>query len=358
VPGPDEASASPGPTLAPVQATPEPGSSGSPSGVEGYAWAEAIVPDDRGRPIGALEAVSTGAGGFVAVGRGCTGDVEADLTCEAVVWVARDGRTWSRAPVQAALDVGGYVTTSGPEVGMFDVAGGADGVVAIGYAHTGRAMQPTAWFSPDGLTWQRTALAADDRYRVTAVTWDGQRYVAVGEDRSEWDGTLEGMSSAVVRAAAWTSPDGVAWTRAPAASSLEVGGLIDTMEDPSSGGMADVAEAPGGLVAVGSTCDGPARSCEPAAWLSQDGLTWERLGGLPAGNGRLSAVATVGGELPVVAVGAWTCAEGERLPGGGWAGRSPTTSPSVSEPRRRPTRSRCGSPGGGAPTPSASVGSW
>ena len=176
---------------------------------------------------------------------------------------------------------------------MFDVAAGRDGLVAIGYAARPR-MQATAWFSNDGSTWERAPLGDTGASRVNAVAWDGTSWVIVGEDRGDWDGTLEGLATASARAAAWTSPDGGTWTRVPDAPALEVGGFIDTLEDPTTGGMSDVVAGPGGIVAVGSVCHPRPAGCVPAAWTSPDGTTWQRSIGVPAIPGVLGTVATSG----------------------------------------------------------------
>jgi hypothetical protein len=98
----------------------------------------------------------------------------------------------------------------------------------------------------------------------------------VGEDRSQWDGTLKGMATATARAAVWTSTDGRTWERVPHTAALDVGAFLDTMEDPSTGGMSDVVAGPAGLVAVGSVCTAEPPGCEPMAWTSADGVWWER----------------------------------------------------------------------------------
>ena len=184
-----------------------------------------------------------------------------------------DGQAWVRAPVSDATDIGASFSTSGPEIGMFDVAAGTPGIVAIGYAAR-PDLQATTWFSPDGTSWERIPLALDTigadagntlPYRVHAVAWDGRSFVVVGEDRSDWQGFGSSIATAKARAAVWTSTDGRTWTRVPHAAVFDVGGFIDTTEDPESGGMRDVVAGPDGLVAVGSVCTSKPVGCEPAA---------------------------------------------------------------------------------------------
>jgi hypothetical protein len=284
------------------------------TGPLGETWGLATVPVVVDRPVGRIEAVTAGGPGFVAVGRGCSSTTSGDLDrCEAIVWTSTVGRTWVRAPASDATDTGRYIPMSGPEIGMFDVAAGAPGVVAIGYAARPN-LQATTWFSADGISWERIPLGLEppaaspgglDAARVNAVTWDGRQFVIVGEDRSVIDGSLKSILAATARAAVWTSPDGRTWARVPHAKVFDVGGFVDTMEDPASGGMRDVMASPNGLVAVGSVCSNKPVGCTPASWTSVDGTTWERGGGMPAVSGLLKAVAGSGTRF--TAVGAGTC---------------------------------------------------
>ena len=108
----------------------------------------------------------------------------------------------------------------------------------------------------------------------------------VGEDRSQWDVTLEGTDKAAVRAAVWTSTDGYISTRVPHAAALDVGGFIDTMDGPVHRRDERRGRWSGGLVAVGSVCaaDPVAGSvpCAPMAWTSMDGISWERAAAMQA----------------------------------------------------------------------------
>jgi hypothetical protein len=279
---------------APVPATGEPGKTPVPLGA---VWAPAAMPVVVSRPIGTVEAVIAGGPGFIAVGRGCVGD---EPTCEAVVWTSIDGTSWQRVPASDALQTDVYNPTSGPVIGMFDITIGGSGFVAIGYAAR-PTMQATTWFSPNGITWERDPLGAAGTTRLNAVAWDGQQYIAVGEDRSGLDGTLASIRTATARAAVWTSPDGRTWTRVPHTPVFDVGGYIDTMEDPDGGGMSDIVAGPGGMVAVGSECTS-AGACQPAAWTTGGTGAWMRVADLPASSGRLRSVAASGSGY--VAVGA------------------------------------------------------
>ena len=220
--------------------------------------------------------------------------------------------TWVRAPASDATDIGFAFAMSGPQIGMFDVAAGTPGIVAIGYAAR-PDLEAVTWFSPDGVTWVRTALGDPASVRINAVTWDGRQFVAVGEDRSQLKDWKD-LASATARAAVWTSTDGRKWTRVPHTKTLDVGGFIDTMEDPITGGMRDVLASPGGLLAVGSVCQNDSGDCQPAAWTSPDGVSWQRTAGVPSVPGVLKAVATSGAGY--VAVGAQSCAGSARIQAG------------------------------------------
>ena len=287
----------------PVGPSPTPAGPATPSPEPvGRSWVEASVPILADRPVGLMEAVTAGGPGFVAVGRGCN-VVRDPISCEAVVWTTADGRAWTRAPASDATNIGAYIPTSGPEVGMFDVAAGPPGIVAIGYAAR-PTLQATTWFSTDGTSWERIPIAGADLARVSAVTWTGGRFVIVGEARPVIQDAAA-IATARAHAAVWTSEDGRTWTRVPHAPVFEVGGFIDTMEDPASGGMRDVVAGPGGLVAVGSVCTSTPAGCLPAAWTSSDGISWVRVTGMPSVPGLLKAVTASGAGY--VAVGAQTC---------------------------------------------------
>lgn len=193
---------------------------------------------------------------------------------------------------------------SGPTLGVLDMAAGAPGIVAVGYAAR-PDMKATTWFSPDGESWDRAVLGDPSQVRVSAVTWDGTQFVMVGEDRSRLVDWPDDVATETAQAAVWASPDGLTWTRAPQTDVLDVGGFIDTTEDPMTGGMADVIAGPAGLVAVGSACEHEPALCVPAAWTSPDGQAWTRVTDLPEVAGVLKGVAAF--EDGYVAVGAQDC---------------------------------------------------
>ena len=311
------ATPSPVPTPAPTATPPpaptptatqrsEPVSTPTPPGSAWHGAREPAVP--RGHPAGWIESAAPWGKGFVAVGRGCR--YEGRQFCEAIVWTTANARRWTRTPAQRPLDLGFAIPLSGPEVGMFDVAAGRPGLVAVGY--TARdGMQATAWFSRDGVTWKRRWIGSPNVSRVRAVAWTGTRFVIVGEDRSDLRDWRD-LGTAKVRAAVWTSRDGLTWTRVRHTRSLRAGGFVDTSEDPITGGMRDVVAGPDGLVAVGSVCRSATGTCSAAAWASADGRRWSRVAGMPAVGGVLESVARARDGSGYVATGRRSC--GKRAP--------------------------------------------
>src|SRR6185503_13436962 len=100
------------------------------------------------------------------------------------------------------------------------------GFVAIGYdAQFGAA----TWRSADGQAWSRSAPDA---------TWDLARVRAVAATSTGWVVGGEVFLGSGPRAAIWTSPDGAAWTRAPDGPVFDIGGYLETGEEPGSGGIA------------------------------------------------------------------------------------------------------------------------
>lgn len=224
-------------------------------------------------------------GGFVAVGY-----VPPDWVPAA--WTSSDGANWS-------IHLMGKTDFTFP----VSVAAGADGT-AVAVGRSGKL--PVAWTSADGVAWQQHPVplleGSDVAERMTTVVTSERGYVAGGSvgpelfdrharfwtsvDAVEWQsvpddraafansevraittfgagfvavgvvGTAQQLSGAV----AWTSPDGLTWTR---------------IDDPSfaDGVAVAVVAAPfGGLVAVGSDLD----RREAIAWTSTEGRRWTR----------------------------------------------------------------------------------
>jgi hypothetical protein len=137
---------------------------------------------------------------------------------------------------------------------MMSVTAGGPGLVAVGSDELSGA---AAWTSSDGITWTRAAAVPRRRTfssddRMESVTAGGPGLVGVGTS-------------------VWTSVDGIAWT-------LRDAGLtsIDTYASTGSDWqlMTSVTAGGPGLVAVGINWSDQAAG---AVWTSVDGITWSRV---------------------------------------------------------------------------------
>ena len=233
---------------------------------DGQTWSfHAMDPTPFTFPL----ALAPGAGGeVVAVGRSGS---------RPAAWHSSDGTAWE------SMDVPVLGTGGAPER-MTAVAAGGPGLVAGGSAGPELAERHARfWIASDGADWRPVAdhPAAFDDAEVRSITAFDGGYVAVG---------VVGDFQHPTGAVAWTSRDGERWTR---------------IDDPdfADGVAVSVIEAPfGGLVAVGS--DVGRRNA--AAWISRDGTDWTRAPDEPSrqhsgGYAWLTDVVAIQGEL--VAVG-------------------------------------------------------
>lgn len=209
-----------------------------------FAWTSADGDTWTIHPMESIEftfPVSLAAGGdgtLVAVGR--SGN-------EPAAWTTTNGVEWARQSVPV---LGG----SGDPERMTAVASGARGFVAGGSVGPELFERHARfWRSADGVAWEPVPddpVAFSDAEVRSITAFDGG-FVAVGVVGSVQDPT---------GAVAWTSPDGVAWTR---------------VDDPAFDAAVAVSVVPapfGGLVAVGSTVD----RRNAVAWTSPDGQVWTR----------------------------------------------------------------------------------
>ena len=190
---------------------------------------------------------------LVAVGFTTSGNTLID---QPLAWWSVDGIAWQRVEIEAE------------NAALFDVASAGGRLVAVGSSDHAAAV----WTSIDGTAWtpvvtpegvfQRTRNSA-----ITAVAAYQDGFVAVGQETLiELSDALEGgyADDEYQRAVVWTSPDGSTWTR---------------IENPSFGGsgfttMLDVATNGSTLVAVGST-GLYETTIVPRAWFSEDGRSWQ-----------------------------------------------------------------------------------
>ncbi len=192
---------------------------------DGLTWSR--VPHDNaafGLVLGdgnAMESVTVGGPGFVAVGSDGLHSNYPTGRARAVVWTSIDGVTWHRLPHDEAV-FGGQ-----GDQRMTSVTAGGPGLVAVGYDDD----RPAVWTSTDGLVWSKVKNdpIGDGLENVTV---GGPGLVAIGGDSS-----------------LWTSIDGFNWV---------VENHAFEGEDPGPGTV--IAGGPG-LVAIGT--DGP----NAAVWV-------------------------------------------------------------------------------------------
>jgi hypothetical protein len=146
---------------------------------DGATWMSA---EGDGFDLGPIRAVTSHAGGFVAVTGFNTGSV--DLSAS---WTSADGRAWTPAGHAPSLRAGI----------MQDVAAHGSSIVAVGGSEC-LTQLPSAWWSADGLTWKVTELGNQGDARLVAVGPRG--FLAAG-----WSGDDEAPE------AAWLAADGRSW---------------------------------------------------------------------------------------------------------------------------------------------------
>ena len=200
---------------------------------------------------------------------------------------------WVRAVDQPSLAIGVEAPTSGPDKGIFDVTAGPAGFVAIGREYA-EGFGPGAWRSADGRRWETIAIGSNAANTFfVAIDSNPQGYVIVGY--------VVDYGALTARAAAWSSTDGLTWTRVADTAAMDVGPCQDTGEEPDCGGMRSVAWTGSQFVAVGLARSDGGSVSRPAAWTSPDGQAWTRVDSGLDFDGHLSSV-TADGSL-LVAVG-------------------------------------------------------
>ncbi|MEU8245425.1 hypothetical protein [Nonomuraea sp. NPDC048916] len=215
------------------------------SSPDGRTWKRIASSGDltlpKDHPYLGVRVVAAGPEGYVLAGEdsGSSGTA-------AALWFTPDLRKFTRS---RKLPQGGSGTR------IHDLAATASGYVAVGGAGDGDQESGVVWVSEDGVNWKaRKRVAPPD------ATAAGLRQVASYQDKLVAIGSALAQGSRRVFSAV-SDDDGVTWRTAwlPADRAAAV---------------YDLAAADQGLVAVGwhgSPDDG-----DSAAWISQDGLTWNR----------------------------------------------------------------------------------
>ncbi len=181
--------------------------------------------------------------GLVAVG--VDGDVGA-VDAEAGVWVSRDGLSWER------IRNAGLTRANGDGVqGMLSVAFGSSRFVAVGAS---------------GLETQRSADPSADPSAGSSFDKNGHLLAEAAFPRVDFD------------AAVWTSADGRVWTPVPHDEAIFGDEYANPDGDGSMDGdllpsqwMSDVTSGGPGYVAVGLDVQ------RAAVWTSPDGIRWSRV---------------------------------------------------------------------------------
>ena len=212
-------------------------------------------------------------------------DPAGDVDWDAAVWTSPDGVNWTRVPHDEAVFGGDRIQV------MWGVTAAAEGLVAVGLDRSGGDVDAAAWTSSDGVTWTRVAhdetlFGGDGNQRMLDIVSGDAGLVVVGLDE------VDGDSDAAV----WTSPDGVTWIRAVNPEAVFGGDGEQAMTGVEWSGST--------LVGVGT--DASSGDNDAAVWTSTDGLTWTKVedteaafGGANAQRMAKLAVGTIG----LVAVG-------------------------------------------------------
>jgi hypothetical protein len=209
---------------------------------------------------------------------------------EPAAWWSSDGIAWQRAAIASDPDVGD-VWWLGP---IIERPGGELVALAILKPVAGA---PRAYVSHDaGASWQR-----DDRIRWTDdADWDalgvltidvapgGPGFVAAG---TVWP---EAWALYLPMAAAWTSKDGLEWSHVTLPPSDSP---VMSADPVRAGGFGTVTVADGAVYMLGSEPGGESTG-RPVAWRSENGLAWEQVN-VPASDtdGTVDAIVTSGDDL-------------------------------------------------------------
>jgi len=209
---------------------------------DGITWERIAVDVPR---EGTMNSVTAGGPGLVAVG---------DVDSGAAVWTSTDGSSWNRVPHDEAV----FGTDS--DLSMDSVTSGGPGLVAVGLDWSSGDADGVVWTSIDGINWAlvpdaKAIFGGPGNQAAVSVVAGGPGVVAVGVERTS-----------DIDAVAWTSPDGIAWEEVP----YDEDSLYE-------GQMWSVTAGDAGLVAVGWIGWVATQNSDAAVWTSSDGITWKRV---------------------------------------------------------------------------------
>jgi hypothetical protein len=145
-----------------------------------------------GGPLGQrIDRIVAGGPGFVAIGATSEGQPGAE-TSRGTIWLSDTGERWARHVLRGGV-------APGDDASLYQVAAGPKGIVVMGNICCS-SEQAAAWWSEDGSAWERVQLpqGAAPPPGVYDVAAGPDGFVAVG---------ISGQSMAI-----WTSPDGRDWT--------------------------------------------------------------------------------------------------------------------------------------------------
>jgi hypothetical protein len=228
-----------------------------------------------------LTSVTFGADGWLAVG-----GVIAVAAQHPVVLTSGNGSVWAAADREPAFSQPGLVTeqaAAAPGGAAPGAAAPTAGYVIVGYQVVAGRTIAAAWYSTGLTGWQRAGDAGSGRggpgaldgpgasRQMRAVTAGPRGFVAVGTDGNA--------------AAAWTSPNGQAWTQQNVP--LPVGATRAVLQHVASNGHT--------VVAVGTALTTTGQQLPFAASSADGGITWtESALPIPQGRAFVTALASTG----------------------------------------------------------------
>jgi hypothetical protein len=197
-------------------------------------------------------------GGYVVVG----GVQGSDGSPRAAAWLSADGTTWSQTFTDEP-GRGHSVIQFVRVVGRVLVGVGTSGVdhcTGSGVDATCDPLPVAIWTSADGRTWiRRIAPAIPTGVIIRDVASSPAGGMMIGDT---------GWSHPWI----WTSPDGATWTREPMPAGVFTDAHLDRVVSWDAGWV--VVGSVGGQAPI--CCDASGPIGRPAAWYSNDGMTWAR----------------------------------------------------------------------------------